>query len=73
MKLRTGFPPEAAPWPEHREPVIKIGARHGWRELGLAELWSRRELISSSSRGSQGQVPANRFRGRCGRTCSRFC
>ncbi|MGA3029997.1 MAG: ABC transporter permease [Candidatus Limnocylindrales bacterium] len=27
------------------EPVVVIEARHGWRELGLAELWSHRELM----------------------------
>ena len=45
MQLSTGFQPEAGTRPEHREPVIKIGARHGWRELGLGELWSHRELM----------------------------
>ena len=32
----------------HRPPldtVVVIEARHGWRELGLAELWSNRELM----------------------------
>jgi lipopolysaccharide transport system permease protein len=27
------------------ETVVVIGARHGWRDLGLAELWSHRELL----------------------------
>jgi len=27
------------------DPVVVIEARHGWRELGLAELWSHRELM----------------------------
>jgi lipopolysaccharide transport system permease protein len=35
----------AGPGREHREPVVVIEARHGWRELGLAELWSHRELM----------------------------
>jgi lipopolysaccharide transport system permease protein len=27
------------------EPVVVIGARAGWRDLGVAELWSHRELL----------------------------
>ena len=30
---------------EHHGPVVVIEARHGWREVGLTELWSCRELM----------------------------
>jgi lipopolysaccharide transport system permease protein len=35
----------AGPRPELDETVVVIGARNGWRDLGLAELWSHRELM----------------------------
>jgi lipopolysaccharide transport system permease protein len=47
--LVTGSPgvePAAAdPRRELQTPVVVIEARHGWRGLGLAELWSHRELM----------------------------
>lgn len=45
MLLSTGSTPEAGPRRQPPEPVVVIEARHGWRELGLAELWSHRELL----------------------------
>ena len=40
VELEAGDPGRAL-----HEPVVVIEARHGWRELGLAELWSHRELM----------------------------
>lgn len=46
MTSSPGVELEAAgPSNGRREPVVVIGARHGLLELGLAELWSRRELM----------------------------
>jgi lipopolysaccharide transport system permease protein len=46
MTASSGLELETAgPRPEIKEPVVVIEARHGWRGLGLAELWSRRELL----------------------------
>jgi lipopolysaccharide transport system permease protein len=45
MAVSTGSKPEADPRRHAPEPVVVIEARHGWRGLGLAELWSHRELM----------------------------
>lgn len=47
MALSAGPKPVAAgPGRQlHGEPVVVIGSRHGWRDLGLGELWSHRELL----------------------------
>src|SRR5450759_1015432 len=46
MAVHAGVEHETAESPGgHRGPVVVIGARHGLLELGLAELWSRRELM----------------------------
>ena len=45
MAVSAGLKPEVGPRREIHEPVVVIEARHGWRELGLAELWSHRELL----------------------------
>jgi lipopolysaccharide transport system permease protein len=46
MAVSASLEPEATgPRGEPKEPVVVIEARHGWRELGLAELWSHRELM----------------------------
>lgn len=46
MAVSARLEPDAAgPRSEPKEPVIVIEARHGWRELGLGELWSHRELM----------------------------
>jgi lipopolysaccharide transport system permease protein len=46
MTASLGIEPESkGPRGEPEEPVIVIEARHGWRELGLGELWSHRELM----------------------------
>jgi lipopolysaccharide transport system permease protein len=45
MAVGASLKPESAPQRGHPEPVVVIGARHGLLELGLAELWSRRELM----------------------------
>jgi lipopolysaccharide transport system permease protein len=34
-----------APRPEPQEAAVVIEARHGWRELGITELWAHRELF----------------------------
>lgn len=46
MAVHAGVEPETAESPGgHREPVAVIEAGHSWRELGLAEVWSHRELM----------------------------
>jgi lipopolysaccharide transport system permease protein len=46
MALKTGPEPDAvAPRSDNLKPVVVIQARNGWRGLGLAELWSHRELM----------------------------
>lgn len=46
MAVSASLEPEATgPRGEPKEPVVVIEARHGWRGLGLAELWSHRELM----------------------------
>jgi lipopolysaccharide transport system permease protein len=45
MAVTIGLQPESDPPTEIAGPVSVIEARHGWRELGLAELWSHRELM----------------------------
>ena len=45
MAVSVGSGPNADARRQLPERVVVIEARHGWRELGLAELWSHRELM----------------------------
>jgi lipopolysaccharide transport system permease protein len=45
MEVSTAIKPEPDPPPETYGPVSVIEARHGWRDPGLAEVWSHRELM----------------------------
>jgi lipopolysaccharide transport system permease protein len=45
LALSTGLGPTATGQADHQEPTVVIEASHGWRELGLSELWSHRELM----------------------------
>lgn len=45
MGVAAGLKPELDQLRGRNEPVVVVEARHGWRGLGLAELWSHRELL----------------------------
>lgn len=45
MSVSAGLDQEVDRSDKLRRPVYVIEARHGWRELGLAEVWSHRELM----------------------------
>ena len=45
MSVSAASKPESELRRDSEEPVVVIGTRRGWRDLGVAELWSHRELL----------------------------